>query len=200
MTIANTPNREQWLANAATQLATLFAGEGYKVPANIRYTCGFPSRSALARKGRRIGECWDTTASAGNVFEIFISPVLADPLEVAGVLAHEIVHAVVGLQAKHGPAFRKCALGVGLAGKMKATVPGPKFIAWFESEAAELGPYPHQELRASSAPPKQTTRLVKCACPECADAGEPYIVRLSAKTLAIGAPICPVHECSLIEG
>lgn len=200
MTITNAPNREQWLANAAAQLGHLFAGECYSVPTNIRYTCGFPSRSALARKGRRIGECWDTRASAGNVFEIFISPVLADPLEVAAVLAHEIVHAVVGLEAKHGPRFRKCAQGVGLEGKMKATVPGQKFKAWFESVAGELGPYPHQELRASSAPPKQTTRMLKVACPDCQAEGEPYIVRLSAKTLEKGAPICPIHECSLIEG
>lgn len=198
MTTTNSPNREQWLAHCTRLLAPVFQKTGKPIPQNVRSTCGFPSRAALARKGTRIGECWDARASAGNHFEIFVSPLIAEPLEAAAILAHELVHAAVGLEAKHGAKFRKCAMGVGLEGKMKATVPGATFKHWFASVADELGPYPHQELRASSAPKKQTTRMLKVFCPECQAEEAPYIVRMSATTIAEkGTPICPVHRCEM---
>lgn len=40
----------------------------------------------------------------------------------------------------------------------------------------------------SSAPPKQTTRLLKAACGECG-----YTVRVTQKWLDVGAPHCPQH-------
>jgi len=49
------------------------------------------------------------------------------PLQIAATLAHELTHAAVGIQAKHGKAFATVAKGLGLTGKMAATVPGPEF-------------------------------------------------------------------------
>lgn len=191
-------NREDWLARCTEKLQPVFKQAGYSIPDNVKYTCGFPSRSALSRKRRRIGECWDARASAGETFEIFISPVLSDPLEVAATLAHELVHATVGLQAKHGAAFGKCARGIGLEGKMTATTAGDVFKHWFASVAEDLGDYPHKELRASSGGKPQTTRLLKVSCPECEAQGEPYLVRMSAKAYERGAPICPSHNCAMV--
>jgi hypothetical protein len=48
---------------------------------------GFPS---TGKRGQRIGECWD--ASADRTFEVLIRPDQADPMAVAAILAHELVH------------------------------------------------------------------------------------------------------------
>jgi len=178
-------NRETWLATATKRLRTHFKACGYTIPANVRSTCGWPSKSATSRKRKRIGECWDSTASAGDVFEIFISPAISDLNEVVDTLAHELVHATVGLKAKHGAAFKRCATKVGLVGKMTATTGGPEFRAW--TAARKFKPYPHAELRASSAGPRQTTRMLKVTCAINTD----YIVRMSASAFETGAPTCP---------
>ena len=187
--------RESWLhAMAEVMGRELFAPAGFTLPTNIRLTCGFPSRrSLIGVKNQRIGECWGTDQSGDNNYEIMVSPTLADPMEVAAVLAHELVHATVGIEAKHGGAFKKCAVAIGLAGKMPTTVAGDKFRATVQPMLAEAGPYPHAVLdarkRISSAPKKQGTRMLKCECPLCG-----YTVRLTAKWLAaVGLPHCPKH-------
>lgn len=196
----NSPNREQWLASVTDALRVHFDKQGFKVPANVRMACGFPSKSATSRKKMRVGECWDATRSDGQVFEIFVSPVIADPCETAAVLAHELVHATVGLKAGHKGPFTKCAKAIGLEGKMAATVPGEAFKQWFAAHSEDFGPYPHSRLNATSAPKKQTTRMIKCVCEQCASDGEKYIVRMSREALEIGAPICPVHNSPMTEG
>lgn len=199
--MTNTPNREQWLATlTAIMRHSLFANAGATIPDNVKASCSFPSRSATARKKRRIGECWDASRSATNHFEIFISPVLAETLDAAETLAHELVHATVGLKAKHGAKFKKLALAIGLEGKMTATTPGPAFKEWLAPVIADIGPYPHGALDVTQGEKKQTTRLLKVSCPHCAAEGEPYIVRMSSAALEIGAPICPIHASPLEEG
>jgi hypothetical protein len=195
--------REAWLTGGITLLRPHFKdaggdkpgrrGEhGYTVPDNVRVTCGWPSKGALARKNQRIGECWSDRASKGKLFEMFISPSLAEPVEVLGVLTHELVHATVGLEAKHGKLFKRCALAVGLAGKMRATTTGPELAKVLDKIAAKLGPYPHHELTSmTTGERKQGTRLVKAECAVCG-----YTVRVTRKWLdAAGAPLCPTANC-----
>ena len=189
-------NREEWLYVATAALRAHFTAHGYTIPQNVRSTCGWPSKSATARKKRRIGECWSDGASDGKQFEIFISPTLADPLSVTDTLAHELCHATVGLKAGHGAAFKRCATAIGLEGKMTSTEPGPVFLAWWKNQA--FGEYPHETLNASNANKKQATRLIKCECPECLADGSPYIVRASQSTLDRGAPFCPIHQCAMV--
>lgn len=190
-----TLTREQWLAKATTALRPHFQKAGYEIPKNVKSTCGFPSKDATSRKKRRIGECWDARASDGQQFEIFISPLVHDTWEVLAILAHELAHATVGLEAGHGATFARCARAIGLEGKMTATVAGPKFTEWCATGAGKkLGEYPHKRLNASSAPKIQPTRLLKVECPCCREDGDNYIVRMSATTFAKGAPICPIHN------
>lgn len=191
--LPNAPNREQWLTTATNMLRPRFNAVGFTIPDNVRVTCGFPSKAATSRKNQRIGECWDSGRSDDRTFEIFVSPVIADPLEAAAILAHELVHATVGLKHSHKGPFKRCAIAIGLEGKMTATIAGAAFRDWFASASADLGPYPHARLNATSAPKKQTTRMLKCECPFCRDEGHPYIVRLSSATLEQGEPICPTH-------
>ena len=182
--------REQWLELAIALLAPLFTGKDYEFP-KVRVSCGFPSSRALTRK-KAIGECWASEAAEDGTAQIFISPLVKDSVEVLAILIHEAVHAVVGGKAHHGKVFRKCALAVGLAGKMTSTHAGDELIETFKEMVSQsLGDYPHAILTPGGRPTKkQTTRMVKCECEKCG-----YAVRTSRKWLdEAGAPLCPCNK------
>ena len=191
MTRLNVPGtREDWLNFVAARLALAFAERGAPLPERIRIAIGFPS---TGRRGKRIGECWDSTASRDGTFEIYVRPDIDEPCQAAAVLGHELCHAAAGIPAKHGPAFRRIALAIGLEGPMKATRAGPAFLTLVTPILAEAGPLPHARLDfnggLTTRPPKQTTRLLKCECPACG-----YIARVAWKWLEEkGAPHCPEH-------
>jgi hypothetical protein len=117
-------NREEWLNQVAKRIAPWFENEGYSLP-RYRVAFGFPS---TGKRGKRIGECWDGHASADGTFEVLIRPDQSDPIAVAAILAHELVHAAVGLECGHKGAFRTVATRIGLEGKMRATVPMQKLV------------------------------------------------------------------------
>lgn len=186
MSKAPTPTeaRNAWLAKASRFCAGLLFDAGYPVPVNVRVSLGWTS-SGLRSKA--IGECWTSAASGDGHFEVFISPKLADAQEILATLLHELVHAAVGLEAKHNAPFRKAALAVGLTGKMTATVAGDALKATFAEWLAKVGDYPAAGLNGqSSAKPKQGTRMLKveCACG--------YALRGTRKWLAVAVPDCPL--------
>ena len=186
-----TMTREEWLNAFAKRAIPTFEELGYTVPSNIRMSVGFPS---TGKKGKRIGECWSSVCSKDEFFEIFIHPVLDDSARVAGVLAHEMVHAIVGLEAKHGPEFKKCALGIGLEGKMTATTEGPEFHKWAGPILDVLGPIPHgsmDTMQTPRTPSESKNRQIKCEC-ACGN-----IWRMSRKTIEnIGERLrCPDSDC-----
>lgn len=183
--------REQWLEAAVQLMEPLFKKHGYNIP-KVRVSCGWPSSRALSAKRRCGGECWAGSSSEDGLAQIFISPLYKAPTETLGILVHEVVHAVVGCAAKHGKVFRKCAVAVGLEGKMTSTVASKSLVEVFQGWIkASLGDYPHAALRPGQRPvKKQTTRMVKCECKECG-----YSVRTSRKWLdEAGAPLCPCNQ------
>lgn len=189
-------NRETWLNKAITALRPTFKAQGQTIPANIRVTCGWPSKSAGRSSKRRIGECWADTASKDGTIEIIVSMVLDDPIQVLDVLTHELVHAVVGLDCGHKGPFRKLALAVGLTGKMTATVAGDELRATLETISAKLGDYPHATIDFSNRK-KQSTRMIKAQCID-SDCG--MIFRASAKWLEVnGSFDCPIchSDCEI---
>jgi hypothetical protein len=149
---------------------------------------GFPSSRALSLKKRTIGECWAVTASQDGHAEILVSPLLDDPMEILGVVAHELGHAVLGHEVGHKAPFARLMVALGLAGKPTATTPGAAFIERAGPLLAALGPLPHARLDPSLRPKKKDgTRQIKCECLNCG-----YIARTSQKWLnEAGAPICP---------
>lgn len=192
-------HREAWLQDVVKRLRPGFKRYGHEIPAAVRVSCGFPSVRGLGTKKRRLGECWSDTSSADGHIEIMVSPTLADPVRVVGVLTHELIHAAVGLKAGHGPLFRELATNLGLEGKMTATEEGELFKRYVAPIIEAAGPYPHAELTGgqSSGPKKQSIRMLKATCPE-DECG--YTVRITRKWLdACGAPICPVHETQMEE-
>ena len=154
--------REGWLNHLAGQLAPMFAEVGAPLPGRVRIAIAFPSTGG---RGKRVGECWDKAASTDSTFEILIRPDIAEPEAVCAILAHELVHAAVGIPAGHGPKFRRVALAIGLEGKMKSTTAGPRFTAAVAPILAAAGPLPHASLNfagLTTRPKKQTARMIKC--------------------------------------
>jgi SprT-like family len=131
--------REAWIAAAVEFFKPEFEAYGYPFHAQVRVTCGWPSRGGLAPKKRTVGECWSTTASADGANEIFISPVISDPVEVVSVLLHELVHAAVGTKYGHGEVFRSLAVKMGLTGPMRSTFPSPHLKERLNTLCQQLG-------------------------------------------------------------
>ena len=184
-------NRETWLTEAARELEELlFQPLGKSLPSKWRVTCSWPSSRASAKNASgTIGQCFDPTASADNTAEMLVSMSQDDPMEVLAILAHEMVHAVEGTQAGHGPAFRKTALRIGLTGKMTATRPGDVFKRDALTIIEKLGAYPHAAVDLTKRK-KQTTRMVKMECRDCG-----YIARTSRANIEKhGATICPCNH------
>ena len=72
-----------------------------------------------------MGELWHASTSDDGSFELFIRADIFDPVEVLGVLVHELIHAVLPIDAGHGKRYKDAALKLGLQGKMAHAMPGP---------------------------------------------------------------------------
>lgn len=180
--------REQWLNRFMVASRPMFKSIGHPIPTNVRLSVGFTSHGS---KGKRIGECWSAVSSKDNTFEIFVTPLLADTPRVAGVITHELIHAAVGLDKKHGKVFKKAALALGLQGKMTATTEGPAWEKWATPILKKIGKIPHAELvsmpRAAS---DSQNRHIKCEC------GCGIVFRMSRTTIdSLDAMRCPNPEC-----
>jgi hypothetical protein len=189
--------REGWLQEAAKECLILFSEQTKEFPA-FRVSCGWPSKSGLSNTNRRIGEAWYGGASADKTGEIFISPVLDDPLKVIGVLIHELVHICVGPRHGHKKPFSSCGREIGLEGKPSQMAPGASLNAWIKEEVLPgLGDYPHAKLTGSGPVKKQSTRLIKVVC---SVDGE-FNCRITRKWLTeTGAPSCACHGEVMVEG
>lgn len=178
--------RETWLQLLVAECRPVFADAGHELPP-VRISVGFTSKGA---RSNRIGECWYGGATNDGVPQLFLHPKLATAEDVAHVVVHELCHAALGPEAKHGPAFKRLATHLGLGGRMTATVATPVLDAWLGPVLARTGAYPHAALVAggsgTSTGPKQTTRMLKVQCPE-----DGYVARVARSWLDIGAPTCP---------
>jgi hypothetical protein len=183
--------REEWLLELARKITPRIEEVSGQTMPPFRISVGFPTRGALSLKRRVIGQCWPGLMSKDKHHEIFISPLIADELEVAATVAHELVHANVGTAAGHRKPFTRVAYGIGLAGKPTATVAGDGFKDFVMPVLKKIGGFGHAGLTPStdSRFKPQTTRLLKAACLKCQ-----YTVRVTAKWVnEAGAPICPTH-------
>lgn len=173
--------REDWLQNAKIELdSVLWPATGIKVP-RVEVSCGFPGG---ASPRTTLGQCW-ATVTAGGVAQVFVSPILDDPIDVLAVLTHELIHASDDCESGHRGAFTRIARAVGLVGPMRATTPGAELITRLERVAAALGTYPHRRIELAEIV-KQSTRMLRVECPSCA-----YLVRTTAKWISVGLPTCP---------
>jgi hypothetical protein len=181
--------REEWLNGMAGRLLDEY---GIADPPAIRVSCGWGGAAPGGRVDCVRGVCYSEDSSADKTREIFISPMLAEPLAVAQALAHELVHALVGFGAGHGPTFAEFGHTVGLAGAPEQMIPGSeltdKIMEWItgmpEYPHAVLAPPPPEPPPPAPTPP-QPTRLLKGMCPSCE-----YVIRVTLKWASRGMPTC----------
>lgn len=191
-------SRESYLRAATNELRPYFAKHGLILPEKIRYAVAFTSHG---KKGKVAGECWHAGASDDGHHEIIIRADFADPAEVLGILVHELVHAALPPDVKHGKEFREAALRIGLEGPMRHAMPGAVLKERLNELASSLGLFPHARLNfdrvtlagevVADRPKKQGTRMLKA---ECLGAGCGYTVRVAARWIKdCGPPHCPKH-------
>lgn len=197
--IANNYNtREAWLRAATDDLRPHFAKFGLAVPEAIRFSIAFTSQG---KKGAVAGEVWPAGATDDGHCELIVRADFADPMDVLGILVHQLVHASLPPETKHGKPFRDAALRLGLEGPMRNALPGAILRERLNELAASLGPLPHARLNfdrvtlaglaIADRPRKQTTRMLKA---ECLGPGCGYTVRVAARWIAeCGPPHCPKH-------
>jgi len=185
--VSTHPTRESWLQNFVAFWQPHSEKLGYPLP-EVRVSCGFPSRGGLSTKKRTLGQCWSWEASTSGVHEIFISPLIDDPIEALAVLVHELGHAAVGVKEKHGKTFGAYCKAAGLIGKPASTSASPELEHFLRANLEALGEYPHHKLDPSKIE-KETKaaagRFLKAECPECK-----YTIRTTAKWLKVGLPQC----------
>jgi hypothetical protein len=194
---------EDWMRALIDELRPLYAACGLDVPVKIRGTIAFTSRgkptAADARKpsGQWPAECWPACATDDGYCELFVRADHDDPVEIARIVAHELIHACLP-QAKHGKPFRDAALRLGLEGPMRRALPGRALTARLSEIVGAIGPLPRARLNydrvtlsglsVADRPKTQTTRMLKADC-WCG-----YTVRITAYWIRKrGPPPCPAH-------
>lgn len=214
-------NRETWLNEMAKKMAPRFEALGFPLP-KFRVSVGFPSSGATSSAN---GECWSDTCTEDRHYTIFISPKEHDSVQMSAILAHELIHAAVGLKEGHTGKFAQMMKAIGMLRPFTTSTPGDAFKEWVLPFIEELGAIPHAQLRVGSSkarlfkregggvdaaedgepesnrPKTQTTRLLKACCQH-EDGGEVcgYTIRITKKwALELGA-VCPAHGPMEVEG
>jgi hypothetical protein len=156
--------REWWLYHAAVFLTEMM--EVWGVPCgSVRVSCGWPSSRGMSSQQATIGQCFPPQMCADGVPQIFVSPRIADSIQVLGVLLHELIHAAVGCEFGHGKEFSQVARRLGLEGKPTATTVGPQLHLALQEFVNARGRYPHATIAATKKEKKGSRlRLFECAC------------------------------------
>lgn len=184
------PTREEWLNAFVAAARPEFTRVGASLPDKVRVSVGFTSTGA---RSSRIGECHASDASGDGHFEIFLKPTIDTDARIADILTHELVHAAVGLEAGHGPAYKRVATALGLVGRMTSTTASAAWYAWALPILGALGPMPYAAIVGGqhTGKPKQKTNLLKVECPACG-----WLARVTNKHIANHAHLnCPVPDC-----
>lgn len=188
-------NREQWLSDMANLMRPMFRAAGMDVPTEVRVSCGWTSKGGKGKAAlSRMGECWSPASSSAGFHEIFLSPIWSDSVEVAATLAHELIHASIGVDKKHGRVFGKFARALGFTGPMKSTPMTDPLRDKIVKLVEINGAYPHAKMAAlTNGKMKQKARMLKVSCLECG-----YTVRIAEKWINEGMPTCPCGELMAI--
>ncbi len=160
-------DREGWLIEAAEfildDIIRPQMADDWQPPFPFRVSVGYPPRTRVNTK--TVACCIKAEASADQHNEIFVSPSLNDSLAMLEALAHEMVHYSDNCESGHQNHFARVARRIGLEGKLTATKAGPKLTDQLNGIIKILGPIPHAKIDLGKATKKQSTRMLKVACP-----------------------------------
>ena len=134
---------EVWLNEAVELMRPRFAAAGYEIPP-VHLSVGFSSVGYRVNTKRyNMGMCYARRMDKDGINQIFISPVLDEPITVLVTLAHELVHAIDDCKHSHGPVFQQISKDLKLtdcrAVNMMDYVETVKFYRWMLDQ---LGRYP----------------------------------------------------------
>lgn len=167
------PTREEWLMRAAGAILKQVAEAGYIPTGDVKVSFA-PLGAASRKKMPCMGVCYHAAASEGGYREIFIDASLTDTRVILGTLTHEIGHAVLADKVGHRKPFKVFCEAVGFdfreTGKAEHASDGDEWWGWANLIARDLGEVPHKKLNTTSPQgekKKQTTRMIKCECPDC---------------------------------
>ncbi len=135
-------NREQWLTEVAVALRPWFSARGYEIPVRVRLGVG-----TLGTSRQTLGIC-HCGGDRDGFKHITISPFIDDPVLVAAVLTHELIHAILPPTEGHGQRFVAAARALGLEGRLTQVTPGAALTAHLQGLVQAVGPYPHKALIA----------------------------------------------------
>lgn len=188
-------NRESWLTDAVVEVGAILLDKTEIEIPEVRVSTGWPSTRGTSLKKRRIGECWKPEVASDGVSQVFISPVLMDPIQILGVLMHELIHAWDKCEHGHRGVFVKTAKAAGLVAPWTATgIDAELLHPLLEEIVTRLGKYPHSALNPLVQRKPQTTRQLKIEAEECG-----CVARTTRKYLdQDGSFKCP-HDNEMIE-
>jgi hypothetical protein len=191
MTESKHDTREAWLISAGHKLCT-FVFENHEIPP-FRVSVGWPG--GRGKKSSTIGQCWNTGCADDDVSQVFVSPVVKDPIEVLRVLTHEMIHVFDNCEHGHRGTFLQIFKAIGMTGKATECEAGEALLNQLGEIAKDLGPYPHAALRPSQpsgkvGEKKQKSRQLLVKCSTCG-----YRARTTRQWLhGVGAPLCPCNS------
>lgn len=186
-------NRESWLTEVSERCRPLFAA--CKLP-SFQITCGWPCRAAMGKR-RRIGECHGPKSHPNGIYQLFISPTISEPIEVAGTIVHELVHVAVGVEATHGKQFIRLSQTIGLTkGRPTSASPGTALTDKLRKIVDKVGKYPHVAMVLSV---KVVTRepcviSLECDCGCRITIGRKMLDEFGAPTCSCSGKFQPVKE------
>lgn len=188
-TKAKYKTREQWLEAAVKALsAKILKSIDHPVPA-VRVSVGWPG--GRGPKANVIGQCWKLETATDKVSQIFISPIVHEPVHALGVLLHEIIHAMDNGESGHRGFFARTSREVGLEPPFKGVNIGKPLHEKLSEIAKVLGPYPHAAILPTERPKVQKTYQLKAVCVY----DDEYKVRMTQKMAdEWGMPLCPCHK------
>ena len=175
-------NREQWLNNAMQSFALIINGNSSNgLPDKIKVSCSLTTK----RDKKTPSETIHAKHSADGTFNILISPLIADPIEVCKQLAIQLVNCAT---CDSNADFNRLCNAL----QFENTIPDTQFAIAFGELISELGDYPHAEVSLPDTA-KQSTRLLKAHCPKCG-----MKIWLTQKWINQGLPICSKDAESFI--
>lgn len=164
-------NREAWLNAAVDELRPFFSSRGHTLPSEIRVATGYPTNAK--RSGFKVlGECIPNTNSADGHYEIWISPILADPIKVAETLIAQLCRTAKGALNVTNLAYARVAEAMHIlpagtqSSPYKEVGHGGEFLNSYLAIIDSLGVYPHAKVDIT-VHKTQGTRMLLAKCPTC---------------------------------
>jgi hypothetical protein len=139
---------EVWLNEAVKLLRPVFAESGYEIPP-VHVSVGFSTDGYKpSAKKNTIGVCHASWMTMDGINEIYITPLVTEPVDVISLLVHELIHAVDDCKSNHGPGFQKISRALRCTDNRHVPMnEWRETIERYRAMALQLGRYPRAGVR-----------------------------------------------------